>query len=1594
MSSQPLTLRHSGKLGDVLYALACLDPAEPASLFLRVGEELSREGFETLLPLLRLQPCLAVVEEWDGQQFDVDLDPFRQEWVRFTNLADAHANVLRRHGVPVAPDRREAPWLRVDQALDLGQRDVVFARSPRYHGAEGFWPEAMRLLGDRAVFVGTEEEHAAFASDFGEVPFRPTSDLLELGRLIAGCALFVGNQSCPLAIAEGLKVPVIQETDRVAPNCFFNRDGLLSVSLDREIQLMEPFVRTLEERRWRPKAPLRFADLLPAEPSLPVLPSCLVLHDDFHYLRDVVRLYRQVGPVTAFVSVRAWNGDDGRWDKCASEAAAMGAEVVPGDWPDETLQRRVALEEMRRRGHRHVLLPDGDEFVTAELMTALRKLAAVDAADVVRVSMETYWKGPEYRIHPPERLRPVMMVDAQTCHHSHVREYEGPRLLVLGPDHGVMHHLSYGGPDERIRRKLATWGHRTEVVPSWYERVWKGWDRDRTMRDLHPTHPTFYGFAERIPEPREKEAREFDPNASTSVVIPLYGGEQDIHACLSGLSDCLDLLSEVVVVDDASPDAAAEVAAAFPFVTLFRNERNLGFAASCNRGYAASTGETVVFLNSDAVVPRAGMERLLEALRASGTVGAVGPRTNHCAGPQQLEPTYTRIENLGAFAEDFAQREADDEDVPFLVGFCLACRRSALEEVAEEAGKAFDERFGTGMFEDNDLSYRLLRAGYRLRIAQRAYVHHGGSHSLSRAPVDSGELFRHNQILFERKWRDELASGYASHLPGHSGEPIRFDPERAPEKRKKRLERLAREADVSLCMIVRDEERVLGACLDSVAGAFSQVVVIDTGSKDRTKEIAREHGAELHEIVWPESFAAARNESLKYARGRWVFWLDADDTVPPASLEAILQAAVSAPEDVVGFVVPVQFVEEGPSAGTRVDHVKLFRNLSGIRFEGRIHEQVLASLRAAMPQGRIERIPGAVVLHSGYDTSPEGQARKAVRDERLLALDLEERPGHPFVLFNLGMTAHYRSGHPEAVEWLRRSVEAAQPGESHVRKAYALMAVSLRESEGPEAALACVDEGLAAVGQDPELLFHKGLLLARLGRLEEAREAYLAMPLDVGGWFTSLDVGILSFKRSHNLGEVCLGLGRYLEARDWFLGALSENPAFAPSAEALGLAALEQGDLQTARMAVEALLRAEGPSEAWARLGASLAERAGEDPLAFLAQAAERHPEAIGPGILLARRLLEEGREDAAEPLLLRLDRLGSAEAAFFRGVIRTRRGELLRSLAHMRRADALAPGHAQTEGQVRALEEALSALPPPPRADLSEEERAELLTGPHVGELGAGTLRHSVVVVAYNSERTLEACLSAALRDLPEDGELIVVDNASQDGTAGILAKFAEAEARVRPIFGEENLGYARGANLGILASRGAYVTLLNPDAEPFPGLFEALTRRIDQGYAAVGPVSDRIGGDQYVAHYLEDDDRPPVSMLADRLSQTRPGLTVPTRMLMGVCLMLSRETLDRHGLLDEACALGADDLELSWRLRALGHRIAVSADAFVRHDAGVSFASLPEGEKAARVGKSDLALLTKLRAYYGAALPTSEEIWGSDVFQPVMNASEAALS
>lgn len=151
--------------------------------------------------------------------------------------------------------------------------------------------------------------------------------------------------------------------------------------------------------------------------------------------------------------------------------------------------------------------------------------------------------------------------------------------------------------------------------------------------------------------------------------------------------------------------------------------------------------------------------------------------------------------------------------------------------------------------------------------------------------------------------------------------------------------------NLSFCMIVKNEERRLPRCLDSIAGLAEEIVVVDTGSSDDTRNVAARHGARVFSFDFTRAdFAAARNHALDAAAGRWILTLDADEILHPSSVPLLRETIARG--DHAGYY----FQRMNHSSNTRPvrDHViRLFPNLPACRYRGRVHETIDASLLAA-----------------------------------------------------------------------------------------------------------------------------------------------------------------------------------------------------------------------------------------------------------------------------------------------------------------------------------------------------------------------------------------------------------------------------------------------------------------------------------------------------------------------------------------------------------------------------------------------------------------------------------------------------------------------
>jgi len=231
---------------------------------------------------------------------------------------------------------------------------------------------------------------------------------------------------------------------------------------------------------------------------------------------------------------------------------------------------------------------------------------------------------------------------------------------------------------------------------------------------------------------------------------------------------------------------------------------------------------------------------------------------------------------------------------------------------------------------------------------------------------------------------------------------------------------------LTVCLIVKNEEKFLAQCLRSVRGLASQIVLVDTGSTDRTVEIAREFGAEIYSFAWCDDFAAARNAALEHAHGEWILMLDADEELPAAQHPKLLADMKNG--NVVALRMPLVNVGQADEGRSFVP--RLFRNISQAFYKGRIHEQIFGSLLVhAKEWGLKTGLGTAEILHHGYTKELVRDRNKIERNLKLLRAAIEEDPTDVNLLMNLGLELVRSEDMAEGIEKYRAAYEqmSAQP---------------------------------------------------------------------------------------------------------------------------------------------------------------------------------------------------------------------------------------------------------------------------------------------------------------------------------------------------------------------------------------------------------------------------------------------------------------------------------------------------------------------------------------------------------------------------------------
>lgn len=444
-------------------------------------------------------------------------------------------------------------------------------------------------------------------------------------------------------------------------------------------------------------------------------------------------------------------------------------------------------------------------------------------------------------------------------------------------------------------------------------------------------------------------------------------------------------------------------------------------------------------------------------------------------------------------------------------------------------------------------------------------------------------------------------------------------------------------------MIVRNEEANLRPCLEPVRSLVHEMIVVDTGSTDRTREVAAELGARVFEFHWCDDFAAARNESLRHATGEWVFWLDADDRVEGPQVGRLAELFSKLGDEPRAYMMNCICLPQNAVDPARVlPHCRLFRRHPDVRWRRRVHEQILDG---------IERLNHPLVVtdiqiaHLGYRDSALVR-RKANRDLRLLRMEYATDPTDPVTLYNLGLV-HARIGQiGESLTYLLSALKHVTNFRDWVSELYCLISDLLGQMGRHEESLAILGDGLVRFPLDPGLMTRRGKLLLQLGDLGGAERCLLQLVRSpVRTFLVPCERSVLDRQEAREiLAMIYREQGRFEEAERTYQELLAQHPQSVAAWVGLGyvgLARKQIGDVEYVARQLEkcpsgaayaAVMRAEG----------KMAHGDMEPARELINRAIELAPLMLWPRLALANWLAQTGApvvaQVAAHRDILRMD--------------------------------------------------------------------------------------------------------------------------------------------------------------------------------------------------------------------------------------------------------------------------------------------------------------------------------------------------------------------
>lgn len=650
----------------------------------------------------------------------------------------------------------------------------------------------------------------------------------------------------------------------------------------------------------------------------------------------------------------------------------------------------------------------------------------------------------------------------------------------------------------------------------------------------------------------------------TSVIISAFNEIAYVRLCIESIFKHTRPPFELILIDNGTFGGTGEYFSSVRGARVIRNEAHQRLSVAYSQGTELSSGDYVLFLRSDTVVTVNWLDNLILCIESDPKIGLVEPVSNYAPVVRYPRLPYDNtLDSMHLMAKRFNRSDSSKYvEVDFLTGFCLLMKRSVIEKVGP-----FDERVG-GLddFGADEYFMRVKRAGFKLMRAGDTFIHRfdyrmpandfAGRYAVTGS--DEGQM-QDKQATYTAADRKPIETYIESYLQ----KPDEFLEERFPES-------VRDFPALSLVMIVKDEEDSIGRCLESVKDVADEIIVVDTGSSDRTVEIAQSYGAKVFFHAWSGDFSEARNASLNHATGEWVMFLDADEELvaeDTPKLKALLKDA----EREGFFFNEFSFVGDEKEGCAVAGFVfRLWRNRPEYRFSGTVHEQILPSIKARNPNISFSNIR---INHYGYLGEEVEFKGKSRRNLDILLKQAESDPGNPFVMFDLGSEYLRLGNYEEALESYRKSLDGLSGlNASYASKLVINISICLRELGRYDEALETLTDAKEKYPEYTDLWFMEGLICLAKEDLKSALQCFKAcLEKGISDGACVSQVGTGGHVAVYMLARVHRMLGNEQEAILHYKRALEDNTRYHVALLELGLLLGRHGDPEELKHSLEPL---------------------------------------------------------------------------------------------------------------------------------------------------------------------------------------------------------------------------------------------------------------------------------------------------------------------------------------------------------------------------------------------------------------------------------------